>query len=263
MRTKRKKLIIGHGHRSGDAGRRRLLPGRAGPYRRPQASAYAIAAKAAERPLGADPAGSPHDKAARTRRAGALHRHHPADRPDHRQGAASQAAWPRSRREQAVHQDVDVSELAREARRRPSPRGRRRSLLHQDPCRRSPRSTSAASRPVQTTDDARTRRRVAVVVVDHRFPEACFECAAEIKILPSGMRKVRGALRRDHAVGARRSRRVEADGADAIGGDAGARQDVLIGGGQRLDRDLRSFGDAARALDQLFHAGNGRRSPAP
>ena len=135
-----------------------------------------------------------------------------------------------------------------------------------------PRSTTPPPRPVPTmaaTDErcwrvgaeevfvGVQRGGVAVVVVDHRQSEARLGRRADVVAAPRRLLEVGRALRRDHARGTGRARRVETDGehdgiGDATGveGDVHRRDDGVEGGvGPVADqaRDLRHPIDQERA----------------
>src|SRR5260221_10696709 len=77
---------------------------------------------------------------------------------------------------------------------------------------------------------------VAVVVVDDGQPQLRLEGAAEVEPAPALVREVRGAHRRDDAVGAGRTRRVEADRPHARAPGARALEDGAEGPDASLAR---------------------------
>ena len=94
------------------------------------------------------------------------------------------------------------------------------------------------------------RGGIGVVVVDDRQTELVLECGTEVVALPLAMPEVGAATRRDHPVGSRGSRRVEADPEHLPSIDAGQLDRCLEGVAQRADRSGRALGDTARQLDQ-------------
>ena len=135
----------------------------------------------------------------------------------------------------------------RPCRPRPGRPGRPRPPRRPARCRRSPRPTIAGGVGAEVDVVGVQRGGVGVVVVDDRQADAGLERAPDVEAAPRGLREVRRALGRDHAVGAGRARRVEPDRPDRRRGGAGRRSrtwsDRL---GHGVDGRIGALADQAR-----------------